>query len=77
MSNQCPNFEKCPIYLGILKGKTLTSKAYVQFFCESENYTQCKRFMVKKATGVCPPDLLPNSVLTVEEIVAKYSLSKV
>ena len=77
MSAKCPNYEKCPIYNGILKGKTLTSKAYVQFFCDAENYVTCKRYLVKKATGVCPPNILPNSVLSVEEIIAEYSLSRV
>ena len=77
MSAQCPNYEKCPIYLGILKGKTLTSKAYVQFFCDSENHVTCKRYLVKEATGVCPPNILPNSVLTVEEIIAEYNLARI
>lgn len=77
MSNKCPNYEKCPIYNGILKGKDLTSKAYVQFFCDSENHPKCKRYMIKQATGVCPPDLLPNSVLSVEEIISQYNLERV
>lgn len=74
MSTKCPNYENCPIYNGILRGKTLTSKAYVQFFCDSEEYTKCKRYQVKLATGVCPPNILPNSVLSVEEIIAEYDL---
>ncbi|MFA9388223.1 MAG: hypothetical protein ACERKD_00360 [Prolixibacteraceae bacterium] len=77
MSNKCPNYEKCPIYNGILKGKTLTSKAYIHFFCDSENHITCKRYLVHKATGVCPGNILPNSVLTVEEIIAEYKLQKV
>ena len=76
-TSKCPNYEKCPIYNGVLKGKTLTSKAYKQFFCDSANFTECKRYMVKIATGVCPPDILPNSILTVEEIISQYDLAEV
>lgn len=76
MSNLCPNVEKCPIYSGILQGKTMTIKAYRQLFCESK-FTECKRYIVKEATGVCPPDLLPNSHLSVDEIILNFNLSRV
>lgn len=75
MSTSCPNLNGCPIYTGVLQGKTMTSKAYRQFFCES-NFQNCKRFQVKTATGKCPPDLLPNSILSVEQIIADYQLAK-
>jgi hypothetical protein len=76
MIAKCPNYEKCPIYNGVLQGKTLTAKAYVQFFCAADAYPTCKRYMVKEATGVCPPNILPNSVLSVDEIIAEYNLKR-
>lgn len=76
MSNLCPNIENCPIYTGILKGKTMTIKAYRQLFCESK-YIDCKRYLVKEATGVCPPDLLPNSHLPLDEIIKNFKLSRI
>jgi hypothetical protein len=30
--------------------------------------------MIKKEYGVCPPDLLPNTTYTLEQIAAKYNL---
>ncbi len=77
MNIKCPIYEKCPIYLGILKGKTITSKAYVQFFCDSDHHIKCKKYIVKEATGVCPPNILPNSVLSVDEIIADYNLVRI
>lgn len=77
MSQNCPNIEKCPIYTGILKGKEMTSKAYRQYFCEAKEYTSCKRYKVKEATGICPPDILPNSYQSVEEIISNYDLAKI
>lgn len=73
MSQSCPSLSTCPIYSGILQGKSMTSKAYRQFFCEAD-FTTCKRFQVKKATGKCPADLLPNSTLSVESIIKEYHL---
>ena len=68
MSNLCPNVARCPIYTGILEGKTMTIKAYKSIYCENK-FKECKRYLVKEATGVCPPDLLPNSHLSIDEIV--------
>jgi len=72
MSDFCPNLNGCPIYSGILQGKTMTSNAYRQFFCETD-YKNCKRYMVKQVAGKCPPDLLPNSIMSVDEIVKDLS----
>lgn len=74
MTYKCPNFEDCPIYNGILKGKELTTKAYIKFYCDSEKYAKCKRYKVKEAVGVCPPEILPNSLSSVEEIVRQFQI---
>ena len=75
MSHNCPNIDKCAIYSGILKGKEMTSNAYRQYFCRSKEFITCKRYLVKKATGTCPPDILPNSFQSVEEIILNNNLS--
>ncbi len=68
----CPKTEKCPIFNGILKGTEYT-ETYRKLYCEAgeEGRTRCRRFQVSKEVGMCPPDILPNSSKTVEEIVAK------
>lgn len=76
MENNCPNSKECPIFNGILSGKTMTAKSYKNQFCEAgeTKWNSCKRFMTKKQFGKCPPDLLPNSSLTIEQIKIKYNL---
>lgn len=71
MDNVCKNFEKCPIYTGILKDKTMTSAGYKKQYCDAgeKGWLSCKRYQVKEASGKCPPDLLPNSFLSVDEII--------
>lgn len=70
MENLCKNYEKCPIYTGVLKDKTVTSAVYKKQYCEAgeKGWNSCKRYLVKEATGKCPPDLLPNSFKSLGEI---------
>jgi hypothetical protein len=70
--NISKEFEKCPIYTGVLRDKTTTAQGYKQYFCEAgeSGRHRCKRYMVKEKTGKCPPDLLPNSFKSVDEIIA-------
>ncbi len=74
--NTCPNAEKCPIFNGILKDKLITAKGYRSQFCDAgvAAYSTCKRYQAKNTFGACPPDLLPNSFMTLEQIAAKYNL---
>jgi hypothetical protein len=72
MGKSCASIERYPIYSGILKDRAFTTAAYKRQFCEAgeEGWRQCKRFQVKERTGRCPPDLLPNSTQSVEQIIA-------
>lgn len=66
----CPKTEKCPIFNGILKGTEFT-ETYKKLYCEAgvDGRNRCRRFQVATKVGVCPPDILPNSSKTVEQIV--------
>ncbi len=75
METICKNFEKCPIYSGVLVGKETTAKNYKKVYCEAgtEGWSQCKRYLVKEKIGKCPPDLLPNSFKSVEDIISSMN----
>ncbi len=77
MSKNCEGIEKCPIFNGVLKDKKMTTKSYQIQYCTAgeEGYSKCKRLQVKQRYGVCPPDLLPNSSLSIEQIAERYDLS--
>lgn len=79
MEKICANSAKCPIFSGVLQGKEITSKSYRNKYCEAgiQGWENCKRYMAKAKFGVCPPDLLPNSILSLEEIGVKYNLKTV
>ena len=66
----CPKTPKCPIFNGILKGTEFTD-TYKKLYCEAgeESRNRCRRYQVALKVGMCPPDILPNSSKTVEEII--------
>ena len=66
----CPKTPKCPIFNGILKGTEFTD-TYKELYCEAgeEGRNRCRRYQVALKVGMCPPDILPNSSKTVEEII--------
>ncbi len=72
----CKNYVQCPIYRGILADKEMTATAYKRMYCEAgeQGWLKCKRYQVKERTGTCPPDLLPNSFQSVDEIIASMSV---
>ena len=73
----CKNYEKCPIYSGVLVGKDTTAKSYKRIYCEAgeEGWNKCKRYQVKERTGKCPPDLLPNSFKDIETVIKDMNLN--
>jgi hypothetical protein len=77
MEKTCKNYEKCPIYNGILKDREVTSKVFRIQYCDAgeRGWNNCKRYQVKEKTGKCPPDLMPNSEKNVEQIVAEMSIN--
>lgn len=75
METICKNYEKCPIYSGILKEKNVAAGTYKRQFCEAgeAGWTKCKRYLVKDKCGKCPPDLLPNSFKDLDTIIASMN----
>jgi hypothetical protein len=68
----CPKTPKCPIFNGILQGTKYT-ETYKSLYCEAgENgRLKCWRFQVSEKCGICPPDILPNSIKTTDEIIVQ------
>ena len=68
----CPKTVKCPIFSGVLKGTEYT-ETYKKLYCEAgvEGRKRCRRFQVAEKVGMCPPDVLPNSSKSIDEIIEK------
>lgn len=72
-NKNCEKTEKCPIYSGILQSNEILTQTYKKLFCESRSAgkDKCKRYQVAQVMGSCPPNILPNTHLAVDEIVEK------
>jgi len=74
----CFRSAKCPIYTGILESNEVLIQLYKRTYCENgkQGRDVCKRYQVALLAGSCPPDILPNSHLSIEYIIRKIELSK-
>jgi len=69
----CPRAVKCPIYSGVLESKVILVQTYKSMYCENgkDGRDKCKRYQVILRKGVSPPDLLPNSHISVDDIIKR------
>jgi len=67
----CERALKCPIYSGILASNEVLIQTYKNLYCDAGKHgrDKCKRYQVALLVGKCPPDILPNSNLSVEDII--------
>ena len=75
----CPKFEKCPIFINNVFLKEKSKETYRQLYCEAGavKYTTCKRYIVSQKLGKpIPEKYLPNSMLSVEEIIDRINKGK-
>ena len=70
----CPNIGSCQIFNeGFIPDQT-RKQFYRTTYCTvntSEGYLRCKRFQTSKTLGFCPDFLLPDSTMTIDEIMDK------
>jgi hypothetical protein len=69
----CEKSVMCPIYTGVLDANPVLIKTYKHLYCENgaEGRAACKRYQTVLRVGSCPPSILPNSHLSVDDIVKK------
>ena len=70
----CPKFEKCPIYQKNVFFNEKAGETYKTLYCTAgeQKYSTCKRYLVAQKAGKPAPDnIMPNSSLTVDQIISK------
>ncbi len=74
---KCELIERCPFFSGKMVKTASAEKLFDSFYCRSDN-SNCARYMVFKALGPgkVPPDLYPNQVERVPEIVDSDKIAK-
>lgn len=77
MTTVCPAAEKCPIFNGILKDKSMATRMYQTQYCNAgvEGRNKCRRWQCRQRFGKVPDNLLPNSFKTLDEIARENNWS--
>jgi hypothetical protein len=70
----CPNYATCQLINGVVEVSDNQKKSYTNNFCfnPKERWNECKRMVTKRTLGFCPDFVLPDSTLTVDEIMDKF-----
>ena len=57
--------------MGVLGSNPVLIQTFKHLYCENgkEGREKCKRYQVAARAGKCPPDLLPNSKVSVDDII--------
>lgn len=72
MSNQCPKIEKCPLFNNKILKREESAEVYKNLYCRSsEKFSECKRYQVSEKVGKCADFVMPNSTMTVDQIIQK------
>lgn len=70
----CKNFEKCPIFQKDVLFSERTGETYKRLFCENNRFNSCKRYLVSEIVKKpISEKIMPNSVLSVDELVEKIN----
>jgi len=70
--SQCPNRQNCQVFTveGFVSS-TEIKEFYAGIFCDAgeKGWTQCRRYLTKKELNLCPDFVMPDSELTIDEII--------
>jgi len=75
----CPKFAKCPIYQKNVFKNESAGETYKNLYCNAgeTRFKTCKRYLVSEKVGRPAPDsIMPNSSLSVDEIISKMMIAQ-
>ena len=71
----CPNMSTCKLVTdaGFI-GDSMLRERYLTSYCRNEKlgYTFCNRYITKETIHFCPDFVLPDSAMTVDEIIERF-----
>ncbi|MFU8844661.1 MAG: hypothetical protein ACNA7V_12740 [Bacteroidales bacterium] len=71
----CPNYGSCRLVQNLgFSGNESRRKVYLTTYCETDQtiWSACKRYIVKNQLHFCPDFVLPDTILSPEEIIDKF-----
>lgn len=73
-SDQCPNYIECALINKQLDLSDDIYKVYINNYCccDKGSWSECMRFRAKEKLNFCPDFVLPDSVMTIDEIIDRF-----
>ena len=70
-ANLCPRTPGCALFNDNLLKRKESAEVYKELYCRAgeSKYITCKRYMVSEKVKICPDNVMPNSSMTVNEII--------
>lgn len=76
--NNCPNINSCRmVATDVVVPDSKEKEEYINSWCRSgeEKWSACKRFDTKKKLSFCPDFVVPDTALSIDEILNKFEES--
>ncbi len=73
MNRQCSKISKCNLFRGKLTLQEDSIIRYKCYFClgDESRWSKCRRYQVMNELGFCPDFVMPNSLLSSEQILRR------
>ena len=75
-NNYCPNYKDCKLVQSdlVIKDNEALKLAYIESYCTDKEkvWNSCKRYQTRMQLQFCPNFVLPDSKLSIDEIMDKY-----
>lgn len=72
MNDLCPKIPLCRLFNDNLLKRAESVESYKNGYCRnSARYKECKRYIISEKVGKCADFIMPNSMLTIEQIIER------
>jgi len=73
-TDKCPNYKECAL---VNKQIDLSDDVYMGYInsyccCNKGLWSECMRFRAKEKLSFCPDFVLPDSIMTIDEVIDRF-----
>ncbi len=78
-TDRCPNYKECALVNKQIDLSEGVYRVYINSYCccDKESWSGCMRFRAKEKLNFCPDFVLPDSVMTIDEIIDRFDIENI
>ncbi|MBN1386811.1 MAG: hypothetical protein JW965_00080 [Bacteroidales bacterium] len=78
-SNICPNYKECTLVNKELSLNEDIYRYYINNYCccKAGSWSGCMRFRAKEELNFCPDFVLPDSEMTIDEVIDRFDTENI